>query len=654
MSTTPQREQWHAGEEAMHRLLHVPHGSNPTIHGLPQAYGQWMAESPLLALGTSDRDGRIWTTLLGGAAGVTRPVAPGVLVVTSAAHLTAPTEEPGRGWVGHDPVLEALFTDSNTADAQRDTDAGDPDGHRLIDHGERGKLIAGLAMNLEERTRVKLAGRMIRGIVLDGPPNEAHKPDSDRMDVQLAVAIDETLGNCPKYLNRKVLRPHEASPTLIDDSLPLPPEAVALIEKADIFFLSSRHGDESMDTNNRGGSPGFVRVFSNSVEEGVTLVYPEYSGNRLFQTLGNLHTDPAVGITVPDFETGDVLYLTGTAEVLIGGDADAALPHSTVAVRIRVDAARFVRDGLPFRGRLLDPSPYNPPVRRLAREIEESGQVSLRTLDAGGGAPALAIATLVDSVRIAPTVSRHTFQLSPAPRTPDSEPPRWRVGEHVTMDFSGHLDRGWSHMRDHDPTSLNDDFIRSFTISSAPGETAEFTITVRDHGPVTRLLARWTPGAPLTASVLGIDAGAASRAAAGPDTPSAADDLVVVAGGIGITPMIATAPALLAAGRTFRVLWSLRAEDLPLAVDVMNEVEGLAAVTTLFITPDGSRSVTWDERARLPSGTVVHDRRLEEGDVLSIGDPARRRFIVCAGPTLRTAVLEWTSGEKVELETFDH
>ncbi len=640
----------------MHRLLHVPHGRNPTIHGLPQAYGQWMAESPLLALGASDRDGRVWTTVLGGAAGVTRPVAPGVLVVSSAAHLTSTSAERGRGWIGHDPVLEALFTDGSAAAVQRDTEAGDPDGHRLVDHGKRGKLVAGLAMNMEDRTRVKLAGRMIRGIVLDGPQDETREAEPDRMDVQLAVAIDETLGNCPKYLNRKVLWPHEASPTLVGDSLPLPPEALALIEKADIFFLSSRHGDESMDTNNRGGSPGFVRVFSNSVEEGVTLIYPEYSGNRLFQTLGNLHTDPAVGITFPDFETGDVLYLTGAAEVLVGADAAAALPHSSLAVRVRVEAARFVRDGLPFRGRLLDPSPYNPPVRRLAREIEESGQVPLRTTDAEGGAAALAIATLVDSIRIAPTVSRHTFRLSPAPRSSGSDLPHWRAGEHVTMDFSGHLDRGWSHMRDHDPISLNDDFIRSFTISSAPSdERDELAITVRDHGPVTRLLARWSPGTLLQASVLGIDAGAASRAVnGGPESPGGGDDLVVVAGGVGITPVIATAPALLAAGRKLRVLWSLRADDLPLAVDVLDRVEGLAAVTSLFVTPDGRGSVTWDEHTRLPSGVVVRNRRLEEGDVLSAGDPARRRFIVCAGPALRAAALEWTSAEEVELETFDH
>lgn len=155
MRNTQPREEWHAGEEAMHRLLDVPHGRNPTIRGLPQQYGEWMAGSPLLALGTSDREGRIWTTVLGGAAGVTRPAGPGVLVVSSAAHLASATRRRGRGWIGCDPVLEALFTAGAAADARTDPE-GDPDAHRLVDHGDRGKLVAGLAMNLEERTRVKL------------------------------------------------------------------------------------------------------------------------------------------------------------------------------------------------------------------------------------------------------------------------------------------------------------------------------------------------------------------------------------------------------------------------------------------------------------------------------------------------------------------
>ncbi|MFE7508279.1 pyridoxamine 5'-phosphate oxidase family protein [Promicromonospora sp. NPDC057488] len=651
--------QWHPGETAMHRLLGVPPQDNPTIPGLPAAYAQWMAQSPLLALGTVDQDDRIWTTLLGGRAGVVRPIAAGVLGLSTPAHLGAPTSGEGDGEgegaapgrTGFDPVLEALFT-------------GPQDGN-AVDHAD-GKLVAGLAMDLEQRTRVKLAGRMLRGIVLEQDATATTGPtDPSRVDVQLALAIDETLGNCPKYLNRKSVWPHEAAPRLVSDSLPLTDEAVRLVGRSDIFFLSSRHGAESMDTNNRGGAPGFVRVLSNSADDGVSLVYPEYSGNRLFQTLGNLRADPAVGITFPDFETGDVLYLTGRAEILVGADAAAVLPHSRMAVKVTIDAARFVSDGLPFRGRLLDPSPYNPPVRRLAREIDGTGEadaeaVAVAVAQPDGRSGGTAVATLVRSTPITPTVTRHTFRLSPAPASPgsDEEFPRlapWRPGQHVTLDFSAHLDQGWSHMRDHDPASLNDDYIRSFTVSSPPprrtGSLAdvELDVTVRRHGPVTRLLAGWPSGATLTVPVLGFDGagfdGAGIDGAA--DHPASDEDLVMVAGGVGITPFMTLS------GPRSSILWSLNADDLPLAVDVAEKI-GTRSRVTLFVTGEIGPSGQRDLQALARLGVDVRTRRMSRDDVVHAGTEGHRRFRVCAGPGLRRSLLDWLADEQVSLVDFDY
>lgn len=254
----------------------------------------------------------------------------------------------------------------------------------------------------------------MRGVLAaDDAQSSRSRPNQlARLDVKLAVAVDETLGNCPKYLNRKTIWPHSASPQLDSDLLPLTHKALELIGKADMIFLTSRHGTASMDTNIRGGAPGFVRVFSNSHAEGVNLVYPEYSGNRLYQTLGNLKADPAVGITFVDFASSNVLYTTGQAKILVGADAYAVLPRSPLAVMVTLEAARFVSDGLSFRGRQLDDSPYNPPVRRLAREIQETDGPSL-TLDWDNSTRGVATATLIHSDPITPTVSRYTFRLSP-------------------------------------------------------------------------------------------------------------------------------------------------------------------------------------------------------------------------------------------------
>lgn len=177
-------------------------------------------------------------------------------------------------------------------------------------------------------------------------------------EIQLVLKIEQSLGNCPKYLNSKHIEPATAAPELISDSPQLPQQALDLLEKADLFFVSSAQHNTDMDTNHRGGPPGFLRVESNE-ESGAVLYWPEYSGNRLYQTLGNLVINPLAGLCVPDFETGDMLYLTGKTEVLVGKDAAAVLARSNLCVKFTVTAARFVTGALPFRGKMGERSPYS-------------------------------------------------------------------------------------------------------------------------------------------------------------------------------------------------------------------------------------------------------------------------------------------------------
>lgn len=178
-------------------------------------------------------------------------------------------------------------------------------------------------------------------------------------EIQLVLKIEQSLGNCPKYLNSKNIEPAAASkPELVSDSPQLPQPALDLLANSDLFFVSSAQHTLDMDTNHRGGPPGFLRVESNE-ESGAVLCWPEYSGNRLYQTLGNLMINPLAGICVPDFETGDMLYLTGKTEILVGKDAAAILPRSNLAVKLTVTAARFVTQTLPFRGRAGERSPYS-------------------------------------------------------------------------------------------------------------------------------------------------------------------------------------------------------------------------------------------------------------------------------------------------------
>ncbi|XXG95947.1 hypothetical protein Hte_002223 [Hypoxylon texense] len=645
---TLESSEFHPGEQAMQHLLRIPQRHNPTHHDLPTPLAYRVAQSPLVAFGALDQQGRPWATVWGGEAGFCQPVAQDVLGVRATADAR------------YDPVLQGLLA----VDGEKGGS-----GRQIVDDAvvkpEGGRLMAGLSIDLATRDRVKIAGRMVVGTATRTEPGLA--------DLQLAMRVEESLGNCPKYLNKKHITPHIPKPHLASEEggagVPLLPQAALdLVAKADLFFIASKHGAHSMDVNHRGGAPGFVRVLRNEHDEGrgVALVYPEFSGNRLYQTLGNLHTDPLAGLVIPDFDTGDVLYVTGRATVLVGAKAAACMPRAKLAVRVDVEEARFVRDGLAFRGAVVDYSPYNPVVRRLATENEDLGAVP--------SSEGVATATLVRRERLTPTISRYTFTLGRQDQDGKGGGRKrlraWRPGHHVTLDFAEELDMGYSHMRDDDPQSLNDDFVRTFTVSRPidpedvasdgfirEGAEPEFEITVRRHGPATRLLERWNTRVPLAIPVLGFGGAEGFALAKGQEGVVR----VFVAAGVGITPLMAQAAGVLAAdsggqGGGLRVLWSLKGEDLPLAVDVLGRTRGLGSVTKLFVT--GEAAGVGDEDAMIAAirglGAEVLERRMGAGDVLAEGEKGRRKFYACAGPDMTKILLKWTEGEEVAYESFEY
>src|ERR1041384_5691157 len=82
------------------------------------------------------------------------------------------------------------------------------------------------------------------------------------------------------------------------------------ISRADTFFIGSRHAEGGVDASHRGGQPGFVQCIDER-----TLEFPDYAGNRMFQTLGNLVLDPTAGLLFVDFERGHTLQIAGAVTI---------------------------------------------------------------------------------------------------------------------------------------------------------------------------------------------------------------------------------------------------------------------------------------------------------------------------------------------------
>ncbi|KAJ5634484.1 hypothetical protein N7528_002326 [Penicillium herquei] len=589
MDTMP----WHDGEQRMQRLLHVPPRDNPSVPYLSARAADFLQRAPLVALGTLDNEGRPWSTLWGGQAGFAGPIAESIIGLRAQVDTK------------NDPVFSELF-------------ANRPSG-LTVDN----PMVGGLAIDLENRRRVKLFGHMVTGSRSDGDVGQA----------QLVVKIEESLGNCPKYLNKKHILPSRSNPQLISDSPQLTQSAMDLLSRADAIFVSSSRGKTDMDTNIRGGPPGFVRVESNG-PSGAVLVYPEYSGNRFYQTLGNMQMNPRAGYVIPDFETGDVLYITGHTQILVGKDAAEVLPRSNLAVRIFIDAAKYVQNGLAFRGQPGEASPYNPSVRFLLAE---------RTIPTMGTAEDMK-ATLIKKETITPTIKRFRFRIA------SHSSVLWVPGQYATFSFDEELNMGYSHMRDDDPTSLNDDYIRTFTVSSYPGRdlpSNEFEITVRLHGKVSEYLFRAYEGAGIEVPLKGF--GGSFRL---PQATESDETIPFVAGGIGITPLIGQLPDLDLS--RLRLFWSISINDLGIVQDLFQKWPDLAASTTLFVT--GSPSGIDDRQKSIydiiqASKAHIELRRMQADD---LEHSLAATWYLCAGPELQRSVLSWLTGRKVVYEDFNY
>lgn len=179
----------------------------------------------------------------------------------------------------------------------------------------------------------------------------------------LKLRVDQTFGNCPQYIQA---RDAELTPDIaeIGDERPsvsfvkLNERTKAIISAADNFYIATcfmedaDNATQGADVSHRGGKPGFVRV-----EDDRTLIFPDFSGNNHYNTIGNITMSPRAGLLFIDFENGDVLHLTCTAEVVWDSEEKRAFVGAERLVRFTIDEGLLVQNAVPIRWDFIDYSP---------------------------------------------------------------------------------------------------------------------------------------------------------------------------------------------------------------------------------------------------------------------------------------------------------
>ncbi|MEM6613773.1 MAG: pyridoxamine 5'-phosphate oxidase family protein, partial [Cyanobacteria bacterium P01_C01_bin.72] len=173
--------------------------------------------------------------------------------------------------------------------------------------------------------------------------------NGDRFEVR----VGQSFGNCPQYIQARKYefkQPDAQTSKPVQEIRGFSDLAQVIVASSDTFFIATAYQNsdagtaKGVDVSHRGGKLGFVRIDSER-----TLTVPDFSGNCLFNTFGNLEVNPKAGLLFTDFQTGNLLYLTGTAEVIWSGVEISQYAGAERLLRFYLDQGFLVENSLPLR-----------------------------------------------------------------------------------------------------------------------------------------------------------------------------------------------------------------------------------------------------------------------------------------------------------------
>lgn len=299
---------FHKGEAALHRKLGIEQrqdalGRRMIRNYMPDQHRDFFTSLPEIHLGAIDSDGHPW----------------------------AVTRIGNKGFV-HTPDKQSFVMTSRPL-------SGEPVDLML----SAGAKVSVVGVEFSTRRRNRLNATV-------------HRSDGD----MLHFNIDQSYGNCPKYIQVRNTTRTDAQPLKqVVTKKKLATDTTAIIHNADTLFIASRAanlGDDprdGVDINHRGGAVGFVTVCDDDA-----LFFPDYKGNSFYNTLGNITQDDRVGLQFIDFTTGTLVNIKGHAKIIEQYAED--LPLIGRGVHVRVEAVVHAIGALPYRYEFIEASPKNP------------------------------------------------------------------------------------------------------------------------------------------------------------------------------------------------------------------------------------------------------------------------------------------------------
>ena len=572
MKTPSNAPTWHAGEKLLQQKLGVADkmeavGRRVVRDFMPDQHRAFYAQLPFIVLGSVDAEGDAWATFLEGRPGFMASPSPTVL------------------------------------DIQARPSAQDPAAAGMVAGAPAGLL----GMELHTRRRNRMNGVL--------------RPLADGWRVE----VDQSFGNCPRYIQLRDFsferEPQAAHVDQVEPMTILDAAARDLISQADTFFVASYVDLEQarqVDVSHRGGKAGFVRVNQDG-----SLTVPDFDGNLFFSTLGNIVLNGRAGLTFVDFDKGDVLQMSGEAELILESPEIAAFQGAERLWTFR--PRKIVRrpGALALRWRFQQDA--WSPNSLMTGDWQQTGQ-RLLAQEQGSRWRRLKVARVVqesDSIR--------SFHLQPddgaglLPALP---------GQHLPIRVQ--------------TAGSDKPLIRTYTLSSALSD-AHYRISVKRDGQVSRHLhAQLQEGDHIEV-----------RAPAGDFMldETSFRPVVLLAGGVGITPMIAMLRHMAYEGlrkqrmRPATLFYAARSKndrafDAELAQLVAAGKGAIKVVRVLGDTTDAIEGRDFDAAGRIDMALLA--RSLPFGDY---------EFYLCGPPPFMQSLYDGLRGfgigdERIHAEAF--